>query len=280
VPFALAGVGLALLLHPAAASATITLSGLSATVDGSDSPDVFQDLPTSSRLGLSTLNVQSSSSIGFTTRYAMDVGTDIGNNPTVSISQTASFTITFQVNANVGEVWNLYIDASRVGALTLVNDGTGPATATLGAVTGTAGGAGTLTGSLGVAAVPTLSGNTGGNRPFNETTSAVISGIGTGSGQTVTLNFTWNASATSTKGGGPNGTGDEAAVRMGIDSTMSSFSADDYPGVGNRSLALDGFFVRLRAAPEPGTFALLALGLLGLAFSGRRRPRPSSGPKS
>jgi hypothetical protein len=270
VAFALAVWSLALLLQPAAALA-VTISGLTAALDGSNSADVYQDLPTSSRLGESTLNVLSSSSTDFTTRYAMVVGADIGNQPTVSITQTASFTITFQVNANAGELWNLFIDASRVGALTLVNDSNGGATATLGAVTGTNGGAGTLSGSLGVAAVPTLSGNGGGNTPFDETTSAVISGIGTGSGQMVTLNFTWTASATSTRGNGRNGAGDEAAVRMGIDTPMTAFSADDYPGVGNRSLSLDGFFVRLRAAPEPDTFALLAFGLLGLALAGRRR---------
>jgi hypothetical protein len=266
VHLGLAAFAVALLLP--AASRAVTISGLSATLDPGDSADVYEDQPTYSRLGESTLNVLSSSSYDFTTRYAQVVGADVGNHATVSVVQNASFTITFQVNANSGELWNLYIDASRVGALTLVNDGNGPALATLGAVTGTAGGAGTLSGSLGVAAVPALLGNGGGDRPFNETTSAIISGIGTGSGQTVTLNFAWTASATSIRF---NGSGDEAAVRMGIDTPMTAFSADDYPGVGNRSLALDGFFVRLRAAPEPGSFGLLALGLLGLGVA-RRGP--------
>jgi hypothetical protein len=265
-----AGFYLALLLHPAAARA-VTISGLTIGLNGTDSADVFEDLPTSSRIGLSTLTLDSSSSTGFTTRYTMDVGTDIGNNPSVSISQTASFNITFQVNANLGETWNLFIDTSRLGALTLVNDGTGPASVTLGAVTGTRSGAGTLAGSLGLGAVGTLSGNAGGNTAFNQSGSAVISGTGTGSGQAVTLNFGWTASASSTKGPGPNGTGDEAALRMGIDSAMSSFSADNYPGVGSRLIALDGYWVRLRAAPEPDTFGMLALGLVGLALAGRRR---------
>jgi len=213
----------------------------------------------------------SSSANSFQTRYAMLVGTDIGNNATITENFTANYTITLSILGGLGENWQLIIDTSRVGALTIINDGNGSASATLGAVTGGATG-GALTGSLGLAAVGTTTNagvaTTSPNTPFAQTSSALLTGVGTGAVQTVTLSFSWTAGTTSTRQGN---NGDEAAVRMGQTSTATFYTADDYPGAGARTQALDGHFVSATLIPEPETAFLLASGLLGLGWSSRRR---------
>jgi hypothetical protein len=63
---------------------------------------------------------------------------------------------------------------------------------------------------------------------------------------------------------------------MGLASSLSAFSAGQYPGVGSRTLASDGQFVSARlVTPEPGTFLPVSLGLLGLAVFGRSRQQMS-----
>ena len=264
--------GAALLgLTAAAPASALSLSGLSVTLDAANSANQFVDTnpPPVSRVRESALSVLSSSATSFSTRYALVVGTDIGVNPTITESHTASYTITFQVNANAGEAWSVLLDLSRVGALTLVNDSNGSASATLGAMTGSVSG-GSLSGSLGLAAVGTLTRGNGGNQAFNQTGTAAINGVGTGAAQTVTLNFTWTASTTSTKGPGANGAGDEVAIRMGIDSALSQFTADNYPGTGNRTLTSDGQFISATLVPEPTSMLMMLAGLVGLALFGRR----------
>ena len=83
------------------------------------------------------------------------------------------------------------------------------------------------------------------------------------------------ASASSVDPNGGNNQGDEAALRMGLDSTLDQFTADDYPGVGLRNLDTDGIWVlfSLDEAPEPGTALMLGLGLFGLGLRGRARRR-------
>lgn len=253
---------------PAAAA---TISGLGVALAGANSADTFQNTGNTRWANASAVAVQASSATSFSTRYRMGIGTETSgaSTPSLTTSHTASYTITFQVNAKAGEAWQLLIATSRLGALTLVDDGVRAADASLGAVTGTRSGAGSLaSGSLGVAAVPTLSGNAGGNTPFSQSSAAVILGVGTGAAQSVTLAFNWTATARSAL---TSGDGDEAAVRMGIDSALGSFTADDYPGVGGRTLANDGHFVSVVLTPEPGTSALLVLGLFGLTLCGRRR---------
>ena len=218
---------------------------------------------------LSTVSILSSSATSFATRYAMVTGADSETNQSIAVTQTASYTITFQVNANVGEAWSVLLDLSRVGALTLVTDSNGRASATLGAMSGSVSG-GSLSGSLGLGAVGPLPGPGDADQLFSQTSTAAIDGVGTGAPQTVTLNLTWTASATSTTGKGANGAGDEAAIRMGIDSALTGYTADNYPGVGSRTLTNDGQFVSATLVPEPGTMLMMFAGLVGLALFGRR----------
>lgn len=262
---------LALAVAPAAGAATIT--SLTVALSPTNSTNLLVDTnpPPVTRVRQSSLSVVSSSGSSFSTRYAMLVGTDIGNNPTISESFTADYTITLQISAGLGESWQLLLDASRVGALTVVHDGGGSASATLGALTGIAAG-GTLSGSLSLPAVGTATNSgaptTSVDTPFSQLSSAVLSGVGTGGVQVVSLRFQWAAGTTSTRGGN---NGDEAAVRMGLTSTASFYDADDYPGPGGRTQSGDGHFVTALLIPEPETALLLTSGLLGLAWSSRRR---------
>jgi hypothetical protein len=141
-------------------------------------------------------------------------------------------------------------------------------------VTGTRSGPGSLTsGSLGLPAIANSQQGTGVDLPFNQTQLASISGTGNG---TILLSFNFTATVQSLVIGDQ---GDEAAIRMGLPETLSSFTAGMYPGnaptgVPNRTAANDGHFVSLTLfdlgpIPEPDTALLLGLGLALLAA--RRR---------
>ncbi len=264
----LAALGIVGLMALAGTAGAASFSSLTIAKNAANSAFRLTQTANSMRTRDSSVSVVSSGANAFATRYAMVVGADVGNAATVTENMTASYTITFQVTAPVGEAWVVNLVTSRVGALTLVSDGAnGSARDTLSAVTGTKAGAGTLTGSLALAVVPTItSGNTT-NTPFNQTSSAAITGVGTGAAQLVTLAFNWTASARSTR---QVNNGDEAAVRMGLTSAATGFTADDYPGIG-RTITGDGHFVSATLIPEPTPVALLLPGLTGLAFAGTRR---------
>ena len=69
---------------------------------------------------------------------------------------------------------------------------------------------------------------------------------------------------------------------MGINSALTPFTADDYPGAGLRNLNTDGIWVlfQLDEAPEPGTGLLLGIGLLGLGSSVARAGAEPARPLS
>jgi PEP-CTERM motif len=275
---------LALLLCPLGARAA-TLANLQIVLNPANSADFFDNVGTEASVNTSSASVLSSSATSFSTSYAAVVAADMGGAGGVDVTRnfTASFTISFEVTAVAGNPWDVILDLSRVGAMTILSDGNGDATVTMGALTGGQGGAGSLSaGSLDLVAVPTTSNaaNQGQSRnnAFNQTTSATISGLGTGAAQLVTLTFTFTASATShDRAGGGTPAGDEAALRLGLDSALSFFTADDYPGVGSRNPAGDGIFVNATLVPEPETAVLMGFGLGGLALLGRERKlRPTS----
>jgi hypothetical protein len=271
------GALLALSLVLASGAGATAISGLSIS---NGSTNVFQDVGSTGSVAQSSTSVLASGAAGFDMRYAATVGADTGNGPSggTNFTQTmnGTFTITFQVTQTAGWNWTVNVDVLRNGALNLISDGSGNARVTLNALTVTHSGAGVLGASLNLAAVGTLNnaataGTPSMNQAFNQTSSAAITGVGTGAAQSVTLVFAYTASATTVDPAGGAEAGDEAALRMGFDSPLSSFTADDYPGVPARLLANDGIFVSA-AVPEPAAEALLALGLIGLAwFDSKRR---------
>ena len=126
----------------------------------------------------------------------------------------------------MGESWELLVDHSRYGALMLVDDDSGRAAAAAQDVFVTVTGATLTSGALDLPAAGSLRGGAGGYLDIRQTLSGVLTGVGS---QIVTLQFNFQLRAhTITQGGA----GDEASVRMGIASTISSFSAGQYPGIG------------------------------------------------
>jgi hypothetical protein len=274
----------ALLLAPPALAATI--ASVAIVKNGSNTADFFDNAGGEASAVQSTVAVTSSSSTAFDTRYAAVVSADRGGSGssagTTSQNFTGNFSITLNVTATAGNTWAMTLEVLRVGAQTIISDGSGNAAVALGALTGGETGAGSISsGSLSLAAVTTLNNSaTGGtpsqNTPFSQTSSAVLSGLGTGVAQAVTLNFSFTANATSVDPAGGSVQGDEAALRMGLNSALSSFTADDYPGTGGRVILGDGIMIRLillTESPEPNTAVLLGLGLGLLARRARQRRR-------
>jgi hypothetical protein len=255
-----------LLLAAPAGAATISLT----SITNGSTPNFFDDAGAVGSAAQSSTSTLINGMLGFQMRYAAVVGADAGGAGSASFTQnfTGTFTITFSVTESVGVAWTAAVDVLRNGAQTIIDDGNGSAVVTLNALTASHAGAGSLVGSLNLAAVGSLTSGASQNQGFNQASSATITGVGTGAAQVMSLTFTFTASARTVVTGNQ---GDEAALRMGMDSALSSFTADNYPGAGGRTLANDGMFVSA-SVPEPAAEALLALGLIGLAwFDSKRR---------
>jgi len=254
----------------------VEISNLSVFLDGGNTPNLFQDIgPIGSQIS-SSVGILNSSLTQFSTRYQAGVYTDAGGAGAASnvITLNASYTISFDVTDAIGSAWQLDIDTSRIGARTSITDGGGQSAFSLGAASGLLGGATLTSGSLGLAAIARSQQGNSVNFAFNQTDSAVVNGTGNG---TVTLVFAFSATAETLVNGNA---GDEAAIRMGIPETLSSFLAGAYPGAGGRTAANDGHFVDLTLLdlgpiPEPDTALMLGIGLLMLAGWRRRETRRS-----
>jgi len=196
------------------------------------------------------------------TRYAQYLWADNTSGST-TVNATADYRITMQFDVDdASTTYDIQIDTTRLGALTLVDDSTFYSccfsSAAVGSVSGSVGGA--LDASLSMVGVSTNSSPT--NKVINQASSTTVTGV-TGA-FTLVLDFVWTAEAFSNN--------DEGAVRLGLSSVVSGVSAGDYPGPGARNEASDGHFVDVTATvtstlvPEPASALLLGLGLAGLAL--------------
>jgi len=227
------------------------ISGLSAAKNGGNTADFFEDGLLVGAQRTSVVAVQpGANATNFTVRYSEVIGADTGIFTSRTETLNSNYTITFTVTAP--STYSLAVATSRLGALTLVNDGSASATATLGAVTGGQTG-GVLGGSLALGAVTTLSSNSSANTPFSQASVATITGTSNGVPQVHTLTFTWTGSCNSASGFTG---GDECAVRMGITTGYGGETASDYPGVGSRVIADDGHFVSVTFSSPCGNGTL------------------------
>jgi hypothetical protein len=119
----------------------------------------------------------------------------------------------------------------------LVNDGSS-ASADISAINGTASGGTVIGGSLDIADPGSVSGSAGNSNPIADGSSATIFGVSNGAPVAHNLHFAFTQIVTSASGGG-----DEAAIRLGINSGIATETAGDYPGSPARTQADDGHFV-------------------------------------
>ncbi len=261
----------ALALAAAAPAGALTLSNLTLT---NASTSVFDDDGPIGAVAESSASVGASGPAGFEVQYAAVLGADTGGAGGGSFTQdfVGTFTLSFQVTESAGVSWAVRLDVERAGELAIMSDGSGFGTVTLDGLSVVHAGAGALVGSLDLAAVGTLSNALAPGdspvQPFLQTASAVVAGVGTGAAEFVTLTFAFTASVTTEDVPGGFVQGDEAALRMGMEGGLLSFTADDDAG----ALGTDG--IRVTATvPEPGAEILLALGLIGLGWFDRRRSK-------
>jgi hypothetical protein len=200
---------------------------------------------------------------GFETRYAglLAVDREAGGGST-ALSATASYTISFTVDNPTGVPYLLAIESSRFGTVSLVDDSSGDATATLGGVTGLLNGiADPALGLVGIAPLTSAATASVGVAQTGSTLTLASSAMGS---QLFTLAFSWNLSATSSQ--------NEAAIRLGMPGGLASTTADDTSG----ALSGNGHFVDVtltNAVPEPNTLVLIGSGMLALALTRSRRSR-------
>ncbi len=183
-----------------------------------------------------------------------------------SASATANWQITFTVIANPGVVYDLVILQELAGAFTIVDDSPGFGAGTIGELTGTLNGLPNplLTMPVGVDSTATSTATV--SVPFQRSRILELDAlVGT---QTFTLAFNFAIDAQSTL--------DQIAVQLGL---PGGIAAAAYPGVGDRDASADGHHLSLSTrvilapVPEPGTFALVSVGLVALAARGRTRCR-------
>jgi hypothetical protein len=261
---------------PAPTARALALSGITVSLGASNTADTRTNAGANRVEIASTAGLVGSApapvpdvvgaSVSFDARYAglLALDREAGGGSTAR-SATSEWTITFTIDNPLGLLYQVDIDTSRLGALTLVDDGGGGGTVSLGAVTGLLDGVADP--ALALPALADLTGNDGGDQGFAQT-GTTLSLVDSAPSRTFTLVFSWSASVTSSR--------DEGAVRLGVPGTLTGVvTADDYPGVGGRPAADDGHFVRVgvtilpNPVPSPSALELLLTGFA--LFALRRR---------
>jgi hypothetical protein len=198
------------------------------------------------------VQILSQSGQEFETRYAA-IGAVESESGAYSQIFATSYTVSFDVEADPGKQWAIALDIGCYGQADIQQWGaSGSSSVLVESFPGSVSGAYLLDGSLGLprpGGLTTVSAPGLVSLPFSQETSAEIRGIGS---RSVTLSF-----------GGPrnrlNSNGGEVALRMGLGDSLSRFTTGEYPGIGGRTAADDGHFVRARLIPvateDPGAVA-------------------------
>lgn len=247
---------------PTATTIPATVGGLTIT---DDTPNYG---PTGQAFGNCDEQVETQAAIlsqgggAFSTRLQQSAATDcevvLTGGGGIQADASTDYTIDFDLTCPAGSTYEIRVNTSAAGNLTINRDNfdgcdapffgdTGTSIASVGAITGTQSGGTLASGSLGLPALGTLVSAPDANQDLAAAGSAVLTGSGTGSAIAHQLRFTWDASCSST--GNSTDSGSECAVRLGLESDIAPngilgcMDADDYPGVGGRIQANDGHFV-------------------------------------
>ena len=171
-----------------------------------------------------------------------------------SLSATAAGRVTFDVLPAAGDTWRIDLAHSIAGAHTIKGDGTGGGDRARGSITTVTGRARIGTGawqafsfnpsSLSSGWVEPSGSNAAYQYPFTGSGSTSLTGT---TAQTITVEYTFGVSAESDNEFWAALQGPEAAVRFGVNDTITNgFTAGGYPGIGNRNIVTDGY--RLQVA--------------------------------
>ena len=281
---AVAGVSCAavLLTAPEAKAITVTVSTTflgGNTADFTDSsPPVAQNLSLVSTpdAGGSAPDTVGSSVDGQGRYRSITVAdSDAANFASISRGATHNYRVTVTVDAaNALDTYDIKIDTKLLGALVVRNEGGAAGVADISAVAGSLNGVGN--GGQNLADAGGLNTNSTTATQINLANTLTIGGTGDG---VYTIDFIWTTNTSS--GNNVLSGGDEGAVLLGMQGTVSSVNAaDDYPGTSGRAngLAEDGHWTTVtvtltQVVPEPSSIALAGLGAIGVGLAAWRRRR-------
>ncbi len=224
-----------------------SISNLTIVKNGTNSADQLTasgDMKTQTN---STVAIQGTpTATSFATRYAFLVGNDrdggfqlLGNTNTQTLN--SSYTISFQVTAP--GAYRLNVSSLLSAEVNRRDDGGGSAGGDLNALNGSFTGGTLQSGALGLPGTSSIGNGSGNaNVVVSRSGSAVIQGVSNGSPVTHTLTFTWSnvcRSIAAILGS----SGEECAVKGGVSSSITGYTAGVYPGTPARTQANDGHFI-------------------------------------
>jgi hypothetical protein len=235
ISLALAGITGLVLAGASTARAQLSFPALT----NSSNPDeaIAGTASAASRERKSFLEVLSSPAGSFVTRYSSLISTDSDGAGAGAGLESIGSDYQIDFTATAPGAYVLTVTTSLSGDMHLVNDGSS-ASADVGPVSGFSTGGTFTSGSFDIADPGIISGSGGGSNPMSDGSSATVFGVSNGSAVPHNLHFVFTQIVTSAAGGG-----DEAAVRLGINSTIGTETAGDYPGSPARTQSDDGHFV-------------------------------------
>jgi hypothetical protein len=186
----------------------------------------------------SATELVSSAGGAFITRYSSLVTVDGDGASAAGGGESLFSDYTISFTATAPGAYRLTIDTHLSGDMHLVSDSTHGASVDVGAVSCTLTGGTLESGTLGLVDPGALSGLSGGDNAIDESGMGTVFGVSNGAPVSHSLRFTFSQATTTDASGG-----DEAAVRLGATSHVSSETAGDYPGSPARTQSDDGHFV-------------------------------------